>query len=155
MCKSCPSRRKKWRKHRAGAITPMSLRQGLHFFPRRRGEVRAHHESGLSRLSLATSHCFYALHETRITGLSNHRLDSLPTIAHHCPLFPGISRQKNVAPSQCQLTVRCSRWASRQAPFAADPVALRARSADAIPTFPQPRRRRFSLDVQGDISIGR
>ena len=69
------------------------------------------------------------------------------------PPFPGISRQKMLPLSQCQLTVRCSRWASRQAPFAADPVALRARSAATIPTFPQPRRRRFSLLPQGDISI--
>ena len=41
----------------------------------------------------------YGFHETRITRhetrlFSNHRLDSLPTIAHHCPLLPGIARGK-------------------------------------------------------------
>ena len=59
----------------------MSLRRRLHFFPRRRGEVRAHHESGLS---LATSHKPLHVrfsrdtrHETRITAFmlfTNHGL---------------------------------------------------------------------------------
>ena len=59
-----------------GDITPIRLRLRLHFFPRRRGEVRAHHESGLSRLSRAASHLplllrfftnhgFYAFHDSQ------------------------------------------------------------------------------------------
>ena len=39
----------------------------------------------------------FTKHESRDTKhgfFSNHRLDSLPTIAHHCPLLPGIARGK-------------------------------------------------------------
>ena len=51
-----------------------------------------------------------------------------------CPELPGIARNCSGgggALSQCPRTVRRSRWASRRAPFAAAPVALRAASAAA------------------------
>ena len=55
-------------------------------------------------------------------------------IAQNCPELPGIARNCSGGGgglSQCPRTVRRSRSASRRAPFAADPVALRAPSAAA------------------------
>ena len=47
--------------------------------------------------------------------------------AHFCPELPGIARGGGGVPlSKCPRTVRRSRWASRRAPLAAAPVALRA-----------------------------
>ena len=37
---------------------------------------------------------FHESRDTKHGFFSNHRLDSLPTIAHHCPLLPGIARGK-------------------------------------------------------------
>ena len=61
-----------------------------------------------------------------------------PLSAHFCPLLPGIARNcpellgKKILPlSKCPRTVRRSRSASRRAPLAAAPVALRAPFAAA------------------------
>ena len=53
----------------------------------------------------------------------------LLTIARHCAVLRGIARLKILPLSKCPRTVRRSRSASRRAPFAAAPVALRAASA--------------------------
>ena len=49
--------------------------------------------------------------------------------AHDCAVLRGIARLKILPLSKCPRTVRRSRSASRRAPFAAAPVALRAASA--------------------------
>ena len=57
--------------------------------------------------------------------------DSRLTTAHYCAALRGIARLKILPLSKCPRTVRRSRSASRRAPLAAAPVALRAPSAAA------------------------
>ena len=59
-----------------------------------------------------TAFMLFTKHESRITGLSNHRLDSLPTIAHHCPLLPGMARVKYCL-RQCPRSARTAAPAAR------------------------------------------
>ena len=119
-----------------------------------RGKGRTGHESGLSRLSLVTSHCFYAFDETetrdtkqgfrrgarrkpaqvpRFSRNTRHetRITALmlpyprfPTISHDFPAFPGISRPPPTPPIKCPGAVRRSRSASRRALLVGNPTKV-------------------------------
>ena len=67
----------------------------------------------------------------RFSRITNHESRLLCFPAHDFPAFPAISRLKILPMDHCQRIVSRSCSASRQAPFAAAPVALRARSIAA------------------------
>ena len=69
--------------------------------------------------------------------------DSQLTTAHYCAALRGIARYcaaKNIALSKCPRTVRRSRSASRRAPLAAAPVALRLLPLRLTQNEPMPRK---------------
>ena len=89
------------------------------------GAKRSHNQQPLpGPLLLSRNHCFHV-----------HFCSPLFTIVHYCSLLFAIVHYcslKNISRSQCSITVRRFRSASRRAPFAAAPVSLRVAFAAAI-----------------------
>ena len=126
---------------------------------RRRGTVRAGHESGLSRLSLATSHkplllCF---HESRLfLAFSVHRPSDIPSGANQAPQpwFSRVTRHESRTlspPGRC-FPARCgAAWGGYGAAWAA---AVPRTGNTACMVFTNHGFLAFSVHRPSDISSG-
>ena len=79
---------------------------------------------------------------TRTAAPVTQSLFSMFTSVRHCSLLFYYCSLKNISRSQCSITVRRFRSASRRAPFAAAPVSLRVAFAAAIAKWTHAEKRR-------------